>query len=53
MNKFRLILEESNKPLLGDGAMGTLLNARGIEFSQCFEASNLSHPDLVAGIHAE
>jgi methionine synthase I (cobalamin-dependent)/5,10-methylenetetrahydrofolate reductase len=31
--------------------MGTQLNARGVGFEQCFDAVNLSNPDLVAGIH--
>jgi methionine synthase I (cobalamin-dependent)/5,10-methylenetetrahydrofolate reductase len=34
-----------------DGAMGTMLYAAGIPYSQCFDALNLSHPDLVRGIH--
>lgn len=53
MNKFRHILETTNLPLLGDGAMGTLLNGRGIPFDQCFDALNLSKPDLVSEIHLE
>ncbi|MEO0560600.1 MAG: bifunctional homocysteine S-methyltransferase/methylenetetrahydrofolate reductase [Chloroflexota bacterium] len=41
-------------PLLGDGAMGTLLHARGnLPLDACFEALNLDDPDLVAGIHRE
>ena len=53
MNEFRLTLEKSNSPILGDGAMGTLLNGRGISFEQCFDALNLSDPGLVAEIHRE
>ena len=34
-----------------DGAMGTMLYAAGIPYSQCFDALNLSRPDLVRGIH--
>ncbi len=38
-------------PMLGDGAMGTMLYARGVPFDQCFDATNLNDPDLVRGIH--
>jgi homocysteine S-methyltransferase len=38
-------------PLLCDGAMGTQLFARGIGFDQCFDALNLSRPELVQQIH--
>jgi homocysteine S-methyltransferase len=34
-----------------DGAMGTMLYQAGIPFSQCFDALNLSQPDLVRGVH--
>ena len=49
--KFLTLLHQSNKPLLGDGAMGTLINARGISFDQCLDALNLSDPALIAEIH--
>ena len=38
-------------PLLADGAMGTVLHARGISFDHSFDAQNLEHPDLVRDIH--
>src|SRR3972149_3635149 len=50
-SKFLSLLEASKLPLLGDGAMGTLLNARGVAFDQCFDALNLSQPALVGDIH--
>ncbi len=50
-NLFRTHLEESRSPVLSDGAMGTMLNARGIGFDQCFDALNLSHPNLVSEVH--
>lgn len=50
-SKFLQRLEDSSPPLLGDGAMGTMLNAQGIGFDQCFDALNLMNPGLVAGIH--
>lgn len=39
--------------LLADGAMGTMLYARGVPFDQCFDELNLTRPDLVRGIHLE
>lgn len=49
--KFLDWLAGSKVPLVGDGAMGTLLNARGVDFDQCFDALNLTRPALVAEIH--
>jgi len=40
-------------PLLADGAMGTMLYSRGIPFDQCFDALNLTSPDVVKGIHRD
>ncbi|MGB8648339.1 MAG: bifunctional homocysteine S-methyltransferase/methylenetetrahydrofolate reductase [Anaerolineae bacterium] len=40
-------------PVLCDGAMGTLLNAKGISLHQCFDELNLSQPALVQEIHDE
>jgi homocysteine S-methyltransferase len=48
---FLQILQQ--RPMLADGAMGTLLYARGIPYEQCFDALNLSQPELVGGIHRE
>src|SRR5512132_808201 len=36
-----------------DGAMGTMLYARGVFLNRCFDELNLSNPDLVRGIHAD
>ena len=44
-------LELSENPILADGAMGTMLNAKGIKFDQCLDALNLTHPELVLEIH--
>ncbi len=41
------------RPMLCDGAMGTLLYARGIPYEQCFDELNLSRPELISGIHQE
>jgi methionine synthase I (cobalamin-dependent)/5,10-methylenetetrahydrofolate reductase len=38
-------------PLLADGAMGTMLHARGVPFDQSFDALNLTRPALVAETH--
>src|SRR5215210_3152107 len=37
--------------ILADGAMGTMLHARGIGFDKCFDELNLTHPSTVAEIH--
>jgi methionine synthase I (cobalamin-dependent)/5,10-methylenetetrahydrofolate reductase len=38
-------------PILGDGAMGTMLHSRGAALGQCLEELNLSRPDWVREIH--
>ena len=39
--------------LLSDGAMGTMLHARGVSFEKCFDELNLTNPDAVGNIHRE
>ena len=39
--------------ILCDGAMGTMLYARGIYISRCFDELNLSSPNLVSEIHRD
>src|SRR5580765_4509180 len=39
-----------DRPLLGDGAMGTQLMLAGLEQGKCGEAWNLTHPEKVLGI---
>ena len=41
----------STETILADGAMGTMLHARGIGFDKCFDELNLTHPSAVAEIH--
>lgn len=41
------------RPLLCDGAMGSLLYARGVTYEKCFDALNLSQPELITNIHDE
>src|ERR1700730_17396707 len=48
-----LLKQLRQRPLLCDGAMGSLLYARGITHEQCFDALNLSQPELIASIHRE
>jgi methionine synthase I (cobalamin-dependent) len=43
----------SARPVLADGAMGTVLYARGIAIDRCYEELNLSHPGLILSIHEE
>ena len=38
-------------PVLCDGAMGTLLYAKGVFINRCYDELNLSQPDLIRGIH--
>jgi methionine synthase I (cobalamin-dependent)/5,10-methylenetetrahydrofolate reductase len=40
-------------PVLCDGAMGTLLYAKGIFINRCYDELNLSQPDLIRGVHRE
>ncbi|GAC1414918.1 MAG: bifunctional homocysteine S-methyltransferase/methylenetetrahydrofolate reductase [Acidobacteriaceae bacterium] len=39
--------------VLGDGAMGTMLYARGIFINRCYDELNLSQPETVAAVHTE
>src|SRR5437879_130424 len=49
-----LLLEQlQQRPLLCDGAMGTLLYARGITYEQCFDELNITQPELSQSIHRE
>lgn len=39
--------------LVADGAMGTMLYAKGVFFNRCFDELNLSAPQMVKEIHQE
>jgi methionine synthase I (cobalamin-dependent)/5,10-methylenetetrahydrofolate reductase len=39
--------------MVGDGALGTMLYARGAFINRCFDEMNLSAPDLVRQIHQD
>jgi methionine synthase I (cobalamin-dependent)/5,10-methylenetetrahydrofolate reductase len=49
MNNFLSTI--SSTTLLADGAMGTMLHARGVGFDTCFDELNLANPSAVAEIH--
>ncbi|PYP82848.1 MAG: bifunctional homocysteine S-methyltransferase/methylenetetrahydrofolate reductase [Candidatus Angelobacter sp. Gp1-AA117] len=40
-------------PVLCDGAMGTLLYAKGVYINKCYDELNLIQPDLIRNIHQE
>ncbi len=42
-----------DRVVVGDGAVGTLLGERGVGFGHPYARANLSHPEMVAGIHEE
>jgi homocysteine S-methyltransferase len=39
--------------VVGDGAMGTMLYAKGIYINRCFDELNLTSPELVQEVHRE
>ena len=43
----------SRKIVVADGAMGTMLYAKGIFINRCFDELNLSSPQMVKEIHQE
>lgn len=43
----------SRGPVLCDGAMGTLIYAKGIFINRCYDELNLSQPDLIRDVHQE
>ena len=48
MNFLDSLLE---RPLVADGAMGTMINAAGVGFERSFEGLNLGQPELILDIH--
>lgn len=46
-----LLTRLTQRPLLADGAMGTMLHARGVAFDHCFDELNLSRPAVVGEVH--
>ena len=51
LHDFRERLQKG--PVLCDGAMGTLLYAKGIFINRCYDELNVSQPDLIRCIHHE
>ena len=41
----------TNKPIVADGAMGTMLMANGLEFGDPPELWNLEHPEIIRRVH--
>src|SRR5437660_877278 len=48
-----LLTRLKQAPVLCDGAMGTLLYAKGVFINKCYDELNLTQPDMVRGIHQE
>jgi homocysteine S-methyltransferase len=52
MDPFRNVLD-SDRIHVFDGAMGTMLYAKGVYINRCYDELNLSNPDLVQEVHTE
>ena len=52
MRSFRELLDSDSIHVF-DGAMGTMLYAKGVYINRCYDELNLSNPDLVREIHSE
>src|ERR1700682_5863119 len=52
MRDFRELLESDSIHVF-DGAMGTMLYAKGVYINRCYDELNLTNPDLVEEIHSE
>src|SRR5690348_13419704 len=42
-----------DRTVLADGAMGTVLNGRGVSIHRCYDELNLTDPALILSIHDE
>jgi methionine synthase I (cobalamin-dependent) len=49
-NRFLKLLQ-GKKPVISDGAMGTVLHSKGIRFDDCFDELNIENPDVVKEVH--
>src|ERR1700742_2514675 len=45
--------QNSQRVIVADGAMGTMLYSRGVFINRCFDELNLSAADMVRQIHQE
>lgn len=52
MQPFKELLEADGIHVV-DGAMGTMLYAKGVYINRCYDELNLSNPDLVREVHVE
>ncbi|HEV2885229.1 MAG TPA: bifunctional homocysteine S-methyltransferase/methylenetetrahydrofolate reductase [Pyrinomonadaceae bacterium] len=52
MRDFRELLASDSIHVF-DGAMGTMLYAKGVYINRCYDELNISNPDLVREVHAE
>src|SRR5437016_6110566 len=52
MRNFRELIE-SDGIYVFDGAMGTMLYAKGVYINRSYDELNLTNPDLVREVHAE
>ena len=43
----------AERPVLADGAMGTVLYGRGIFINRCYDELNVSDPNLILSVHEE
>lgn len=52
-DELRRRLVDPEQVLIADGAMGTMLYARGVFINQCYDELNVRQPELVRAIHDE
>jgi methionine synthase / methylenetetrahydrofolate reductase (NADH) len=52
MQPFQELLD-TDRIYVVDGAMGTMLYAKGVYINRCYDELNLSNPDLVREVHTE
>jgi methionine synthase I (cobalamin-dependent)/5,10-methylenetetrahydrofolate reductase len=52
MDNFREFIQEDRVRVF-DGAMGTMLYAKGVYINRCYDELNLSGSDIVLGVHRE
>jgi homocysteine S-methyltransferase len=52
-DELRQRLLDPAQVVIADGAMGTMLYAKGVFINQCYDELNVRQPDLVRGIHAD
>lgn len=50
-DRLQLLERFRSGPLVGDGAMGTEIYARGVFINTCYDELNATRPELVAAIH--